>query len=445
MHLGAQSNADIKRKDDFMKKLVFAVTVLFASFLIVSCSGTKDDTLVIWAWNNSVDILRDAVERYQNDVDSSFKAEVVDFSKADINTKISTSSALQDSSDMADIILGDWIYMRSNYELFPELFANLSNNVTEAQLEAFPDFSTEVVKNADNELYALPFGIGPTVTFVYKPLIDEVVDADTYIQNVRQNGWTWDDYISLGKLLNQENSEYSMSAYNLSGDDRIFRTLVSQKGYWFMDREQNVTINNQFSQDALNKLSNMYNDNVVTHVDSGDYKSLMVDGKLAAQIQGFWLSGQIKDLAPEQSGDWAILPCPSWDLSEPGDSVTGGSYLYVNNASSHKQEAIDFMIWQTMNVDNVIRALQVGGIFPVLEAAYSDDRFIAEDSYFGNGNYLLDVANIVTSAKPIYPSKYNSFNYDTYISAQYNVLFNDSDVVSELNNAAVLMLNNKDG
>ena len=72
-----------------------------------------------------------------------------------------------------NIFLGDWIYMRSNYELFPELFANLSDDVTSSELEAFPNFATDVVTNSNGELYALPFGIGPTVTFVYTPLFNE--------------------------------------------------------------------------------------------------------------------------------------------------------------------------------------------------------------------------------------------------------------------------------
>lgn len=425
-----------------MKKIIFALALFTTLVFLSACMQTKDNTLKIWAWNKNVDILEDAVLRYQED-HPDFKADVIDFGKADINTKISTAASLKDSSDMADIFLGDWIYMRSNYELFPELFADLSGDITNAELEAFPYFATEVVKNENDQLYALPFGIGPTVTFVYMPLMNQAGVTNEEIANFQENGWTWDDYYTIGQELQKIDNDYYMSAYNLSNDDRLFRTMNSQKGFWFMDRTSNVTISNSESQASLGKVKTFFNDNIVKHVDSGDYKSLMVEGKIAAQIQGFWLSGQIKDLASDQSGDWRILPCPSWNSEESGASITGGSYLYVNNQSEMKQEAIDFIKWQTMEVDNVIRALEVGGIFPVLSASYNDDRFVSVDNFFGSHNYLLDVANNVSEAKPIFPSKNNGFNYDTFLAAQYNVLFNDKDILLELQAAETLMNSNK--
>lgn len=424
-----------------MKKLIFALA-LIATLLISGCAQKEPEVLTIWAWNLNVDILEDAVLRYQEE-NTEFEAVVVDFGKIDINTKISAASSFKDSSDMADIFLGDWIYMRKNYELFPELFADLSENVTSSELELFPNFAIDVVTNDDGELYALPFGIGPTVTFVYAPLFNEVGISNEMISEIQQNGWTWDEYYSIGEDIHQLNDENYMSAYKLSGDDRLFRTMSSQKGYWFMDENSNITVSNQVAQDSLTKLDQFYDNDIVKHVDSGDYKSLMIDGKIAAQIQGFWLSGQIKNLAPEQSGDWRILPCPSWTSEDTGASITGGSYLYVNNQSEMKEEAIEFIKWQTMEVDNVLRTLEVGGIFPVLKEVYEDNRFLATDEFFGTHNYLLDVSRNVEEAKPIYPSKYNAFNYDTYIQAQYNVLFSDEDVLSELVQAATLMNNNK--
>jgi len=426
-----------------MKKLIFALA-LIAVVLLGGCNQKETDVLTIWAWNLNVDILEDAVLRYQEE-NPEFEAVVVDFGKADINTKISTASSLKDSSDMADIFLGDWIYMRNNYELFPELFADLSKYVTSSDLEAFPKFATDVVTNDAGELFALPFGIGPTVTFAYTPLFNEVGITNEMISEIQQNGWTWDEYYSIGEDIHQLNDENYMSAYKLSADDRLFRTMSSQKGYWFMDENSNVTITNTVAQDSLSKLDLFFDNDIVKHVDSGDYKSLMIDGKIAAQIQGFWLSGQIKSLAPEQSGDWRILPCPSWTSEDTGASITGGSYLYVNNQSEMKEEAIEFIKWQTTSVDNVLRTLEVGGIFPVLKEVYEDERFLATDEFFGSHNYLLDVSRNVEEAKPIFPSKFNGFNYDTYIEAQYNVLFNNANVLSELEKAEIQMISNKSG
>ncbi len=424
-----------------MKKIIFALALL-ATLFLGACEQEEEKVLQIWAWNKSVDVLEDAVIRYQ-EINPDFKAEIVDFGKRDINTKISASASLNDSSDMADVILGDWIYMRSNKELFPELFANLGDYITEDELNAFPNFAVDVVRDENDDVFALPFGIGPTVTFVNTKLMNEVGITNAQIEDIQLNGWTWDEYIEIGMALQEINEEYYMSAYNLSADDRLFRTMVSQDGYWFMDENQNVTVDNDSSEQALEQLKYMYDNNIVKHVDSGDYKSLMVEGKIAAQIQGFWLSGQIKSLAEDQSGDWRILPCPSASSDTTGASITGGSYLYVNNQSELKEEAIAFIIWQTTEAVNSLRTLEVGGIFPVLSEVYGMDEFASTDDFFGSHNYLSDVARNVNEAKPIYPSEYNGFNYDTYIQTQYYVLFEDNNVLDELMSAASKMRENK--
>lgn len=425
-----------------MKKFIFALALLITLVLSACDSNEEQVVLTIWAWNQNVDIIEDAVERYQID-HPDFEANVVDYARADINTKISTASILKDSTDMADIFLGDWIYMRSNYEMFPGLFTNLSDYVSVDEINKFPNFATEVVTNEDDELYALPFGIGPTVTFGYVPLLNQAGLTNDEITNIQVNGWTWDEYYQIGQNVHALGEDYYMAAYQLASDDRIFRTLTSQKGYWFMDENQTVTLDNQVSQDSLFKLKNFYDNDIIKHVDNGDYKSLMAEGKIAAQIQGFWLSGQIKALVEDQSGDWRILPVPSWTEATTGASITGGSYLYVNGQSEHQSVAVEFIKWMTLEKDNVLRTLEVGGIFPVLSEAYSDDRFVASDTFFGTHNYLQDVSRNVNEALPIYPSKYNRFNYDTYTTAQYEVLFNNKDIVDELSNAATLMRNNK--
>jgi len=425
-----------------MKKIIFALALLATLTLSACKSNEEPEVLTIWAWNRNVDIIEDAIERYQVD-HPDFQAVVVDYGKADINTKISTAAALKDSTDMADIFLGDWIYMRSNYELFPELFTDLSDYVSSDEIDKFPNFATDVVTDSEGNLFALPFGIGPTVTFGYVPLLNQAGVTNEEILDIQQNGWTWDEYYQIGQDVHALGEDYYMAGYQLANDDRIFRTMSSQKGYWFMDESQIVTVDNQVSQDSLTKLDYFYDNDIIKHIDSGDYKSLMIEGKLAAQIQGFWLSGQIKSLAEDQSGDWRILPCPSWTADTTGASITGGSYLYVNGQSENKSSAIDFIKWLTLEKDNVLRTLEVGGIFPVLSEVYSDDRFVASDDFFGTHNYLEDVSRNVSEALPIYPSKYNGFNYDTYMTAQYEVLFNEKSVADELTAAATTMRNNK--
>ena len=52
-------------------------------------------------------------------------------------------------------------------------------------------------------------------------------------------------------------------------------------------------------------------------------------------------------------------------------NIQGGN-LYVNGQSQNKSSAIEFIKWLTLEKDNVLRTLEVGGIFPVLSEVYSD-------------------------------------------------------------------------
>ena len=102
-----------------------------------------------------------------------------------------------------------------------------------------------------------------------------------------------------------------MSAYNMRGDDRLYRTIVSQKGEWLMNKDYDVQVGNENSKYAMNLVKRMYDEKVLGHIDTGDFKSLMKNNKVAAEIHGFFVGGQLKDIAPEMKGDWEILPLPT--------------------------------------------------------------------------------------------------------------------------------------
>lgn len=321
----------------------------------------------------------------------------------------------------------------NHYDKFPNLFANLNElGIDQETVDLFPEATTKVVTNSDGELYALPYGIGPTVVFAYKPLWDATF-GDVKLDEISQNGWTWEEYKQLGIILNTSHSDCYMSAYNLSGDDRLYRTIVSQSGQWLLNENKEVMVGNAVSIYAMTILKNFVDHKVIFHEESGDYKTMMKSGKLAAQIQGYWLSGQIKDLAPELSGDFRILPLPSLTEGGISASITGASYLYLNDDSKNKTKAFEFMKWYTTNPENVIKGMKIGGIFPALTTAYTQDDFTASDNYFGADNYLADVVKNIETAQPIYPSQYFNQNYDLFKQAQAKILVdNNYDTIEKV-------------
>ena len=336
-------------------------------------------------------------------------------------------------------VLGDAMRMRGYFDMWPDLFYDFNQtDLTNDELARFVPSTVEIATIGD-KLLAMPYGIAPTYVFAYVPLWEQ-----DDIDDISSNGWTWPDYETIGlkiKAANPATTIY-MTAYNMRLDDRLYRTMTSQKGEWFMDADLNVQVGNEISIQAMTWVKQFLDSDVVGHVDSGDYRSMMINGQIAAQIQGFFLSGQIKDVGQATSGDWMLLPLPSWEEGESSASITGGSYLYVNNLLKGHDKAADFVKWYTLNADAVVAGLDIGGIFPALLDAYETDYFDTEDAFFGGQKYLKDVAQNVHQAPAIFPSQFNAFNYDAFINAQESILFNQGDLVGMLTEARNAILAN---
>jgi lactose/L-arabinose transport system substrate-binding protein len=420
------------------KKFIMIATVVATLLLLVACNTANREELVIWAWNRNVDILNDAVQRYQETVDPLFKARVESFSQNDIDAKFLTARELDDATLMADIVLLDSNNVRRYYDAWPSLFVDFNKQGVNSNMKSTLVSSTVGLASIDNKLIAMPYGIAPTVVFAYKPLWDQ-----EKLDDILENGWTWQDYIEIGLEIQTLHPNTYMTAYNMRGDDRLYRTMTSQKGEWMMSSDLTVQLSNPNSIAAMTLIKSMHSQGIVGHIDTGDYKGLMKNGQVAAQIHGYFVGGQMKDVAPEQSGEYVILPLPKWDGDSRSDSITGGSFLYVNSSSKGSKYAISFVKWMTLEVDNAIAALQIGGIYPALIPAYESDYFNTTlDPYFSSRRVLYEVSQFTKMALPIYPSKYMSFNYTKLVTAQEKILFLSIPVQTALDEAKTAIEDN---
>ena len=369
-----------------LKNTVMIVLVLLGLFVLISCKNDKNEVITIWAWNKNVDIMNDAINRYK-EIDPTFNAKVESLSHNDIDNKFATARELRDGKLMADIVLADSHKIRGQFDSFKELFVDFhEHGVGDTEKDKIVSSIVEI-SVMDGKMIAMPFGIAPTVVFAYKPLWD-TEDLNSIIEN----GWTWTDFKDYGlKIKANHGEDVFMTSFNMRNDDRVYRTMVSQKGQWLMDKELNVQVNNEISIAALTRVKDLYDSNLINHIDTGDYRVLMKNGKVAAQIQGFFLGGQLKDIAQEESGNFMMLPIPRWEEDAQGDSITGGSLLYVNNTikASKKEKAVNFVKWVTLEEENAIKALEIGGIYPSIVSTFDSDYFKIQKMSFWESKDLL--------------------------------------------------------
>lgn len=430
------------KKRNCLFVLLAAGTLITNITFLTSCDR-NDNQLTIWAWNKNVDALKAGIETYKEKINPNFNAKVESFARLDIDKKFKTASQNDNKNAIADIILCDGMNVLSYYDIWSDIFIDLSKDVDSVELNKLVPSTLDTVQ-VDDKLIGLPLDVAPTVVFANTKLWSE-----EDLINVKTNGWTWEDYNEIGlKIKKAKGNDIEMTSFNKRGDDRVYRTMTSQKGEWFMNKDYECYVGNENSVAAMNTIKKMKDNGVVGHIDTGDYKSLMKNNKIAAQIQGFFLGGQLKDVAPEMKGNWTVLPLPKWDKNdETSASITGGSYLYANSklTGENKKQAIEFIKWMTLNEETSMQSLKVGGVYPALRTSYENDFFKkTKDPYFTNDSVWGDVSNWSKDATAIVATKYNAFNYDVFIKAQEKILFSDDyeSIEIELKNAARVMINN---
>jgi len=124
---------------------IFVLLFLVTTTIIVSSCEQQDVEITIWAWNRNVAILEDAVERYQQDVDSSFTAVVESFSQGDIDTRFKSAKELNDGSMMAHIVLADSNRIRGYADAWPDLFVDFkSEGLSEQDRERFMQSTIQI-------------------------------------------------------------------------------------------------------------------------------------------------------------------------------------------------------------------------------------------------------------------------------------------------------------
>ena len=140
---------------------------------------------------------------------------------------------------------------------------------------------------------------------------------------------------------------------------------------------------------------------------------------------------------PEMKGKWGIMPIPALNKDAARASSSGGAGLSITATDPVKQAvALEFIKYSLMNVDNQLMMYEQFSLFPSYLPAYDDPRFLKADDYFGD-NFNKILADVT---KQIPNVIYNSDDFaevrNTVVSAYEDVLNNNKDIASTLNDAA---------
>ena len=420
-------------------KLLF---VVLSSILILSCGDTKakktvgelpaidentETEITVWAWNVAAKALIETAKTF-NEKYPKIKINVQEFSGG-LSTYERYSVILSSGVGVPDIIQIESDYNQTFAETYPQYFFDMRKYV---DIEGkFAPLKISTSYDSEGKLIAIPWDCGTAVMFYREDMFRQAgIDADSII--------TWDDYIEAGKKLQSVFPKTKMGGFAYSKDEAFWRCLLIENNTHYLNKNGEIAIATPSSIEALSMIKRLMDEGMTLNtVDGTGRISANKNGAVATQIMGCWWGGTIKVQMPEMKGKWKIMPIPAFTKGGVRASSLGGSDLSITASEPIKQAAaLEFIKESLMNVDNQLMMYEKYSLFPSYLPTYDDARFLKSDDYFGDdfNKILAEVTKEVPNS--IYTSENYSEVINIAVSVLEDVLNNNRDIKSSLEQAA---------
>ena len=417
------------------------ISIILSSILILSCGDTKTNQTVsklstidenteteitIWAWNVAAKALVESAKSF-NQKYPKIKVNVQEYGLAQ-NVYERYSVILSSGVGVPDIIQIESDYVQTFAETYPQYFFDM-NGYIDIDGKVDPSkISTSY--DSEGKLVSIPWDSGPVVMFYREDLFNQAgIDINSII--------TFEDYISAGKKLKERFPNITMTGLPFTQDENLFRCLLVANKSYYLNNKGEITVASSKAIETLQMIKRLIDEGVAKNTINWDGGIVAnKNGELASWIMGGWWGGTIKDQMPEMKGKWKIAPIPAFPDGARASS-SGGAGLSITASEPIKQAAaLEFIKESLMNVDNQLMMYEKYSLFPSYLPTYDDARFLKSDDYFGDdfNKILADVTKEIPNV--IYASKDFAEIKNTVVSVYEDVLNNNRDIKSALEQAA---------
>ena len=417
------------------------ISIILSSILILSCGDTKTKQTVsklptidenteteinIWAWNVAAKALVESAKSF-NQKYPKIKVNVQEYGLAQ-NVYERYSVILSSGVGVPDIIQIESDYVQTFAETYPQYFFDM-NGYIDIDGKVDPSkISTSY--DSEGKLVSIPWDSGPVVMFYREDLFNQAgIDINSII--------TFEDYISAGKKLKEKFPNITMTGLPFTQDENLFRCLLVANKSYYLNNKGEITVASSKAIETLQMIKRLIDEGVAKNTINWDGGIVAnKNGELASWIMGGWWGGTIKDQMPEMKGKWKIAPIPAFPDGARASS-SGGAGLSITASEPIKQAAaLEFIKESLMNVDNQLMMYEKYSLFPSYLPTYDDARFLKSDDYFGDdfNKILADVTKEIPNV--IYASKDFAEIKNTVVSVYEDVLNNNRDIKSALEQAA---------
>ena len=419
-------------------KIAFAILLTIA---VISCGDSKskneivelptidentETEITVWAWNVAAKALVESAKSF-NQKYPKIKVNVQEYGLAQ-NVYERYSVILSSGVGVPDIIQIESDYVQTFAETYPQYFFDMNGYI---DIEGKVDPSKiSTSYDSEGKLVSIPWDSGPVVMFYREDLFNQAgIDINSII--------TFEDYISAGKKLKEKFPNITMTGLPFTQDENLFRCLLVANKSYYLNNKGEITVASSKAIETLQMIKRLIDEGVAKNTINWDGGIVAnKNGELASWIMGGWWGGTIKDQMPEMKGKWKIAPIPAFPDGARASS-SGGAGLSITASESIKQAAaLEFIKESLMNVDNQLMMYEKYSLFPSYLPTYDDERFLKSDDYFGDdfNKILADVTKEIPNV--IYASKDFAEIKNTVVSVYEDVLNNNRDIKSALEQAA---------
>src|SRR5690606_37629879 len=169
-------------------KRTLAAALAGVSMLGVTAASAVDIT--VWAWDPNFNgaTMTQAAERYAAQ-HPDVNVNIVDFAKADLETKLQAQLASGTTDGLPDIVLIEDYGAQKHLPSFPGAFGPRTSRI---DYSGFAPYKVELA-TLNGEVYSLPFDSGVTGMFYRADILEEAGYSAEDLQDI-----TWDELIEIG-------------------------------------------------------------------------------------------------------------------------------------------------------------------------------------------------------------------------------------------------------
>jgi lactose/L-arabinose transport system substrate-binding protein len=386
--------------------LVAAVVTLLAALVAAVASAgqrhsTVSGTVTMWCTQAQFDSLK-AVDAGFHKRYPDIQVKYVAFQPADLYQKLQLAAAagsgLPDAACIEDSHLAQFVKLG--------ILADMTSRVKpyEGKILAYKWQEG----SANGKIYTMPWDAGPLALFYRRSVFKKAGINPGSIH-------TWSDFYNAGLKIKKQGVAMWIQS-KAQNDARFFESLLWEQGSGYVNAKGNVTIDKDpRARAALNLMGKLWHGGIISDQNEWTdpwYKTI-ADGKTATLPMAVWMGTFLKSfVAPKTTGDWGVIPLPSFTANGSHSANDGGSAISIMKGSANADAAWAYIQYHLGRADTQSTIYKQSDIFPALESAWRSPYIHQADPYYGNQK-VRDM--FVAAAKQIpkayvYSSDYQQMN-----------------------------------